>query len=198
MWKRFATLAAVLFYVASTSACLLDPSKKNPGDGPTPKPAGKFKDLSKKDNVLNNLEQAYLQRNVLEYRRLLDPTDYQFFFTDIDPNKNPVPAVMTRDQDLAVTEKLFTVKNDPREVISLDLQLQWEGATWVKLPADSAGGRLRPWWQATVSYTFNIVTKGTSPATRITYITSGLPRCQFSVAQDASGKWHLVEWRDLG
>ncbi len=189
MVRRTASLALALVLVASLGACLLDPKKNDGGNNPPVKPAGKFEDLTEKNHVLNNLEQAYLQRDEIEYQRILDP-DYRFLFNDV----GGTGGEMTRQQDIDATTRLFTLKNEDREVISLELDLQWEGPNgngpqWSG--PDSLSGRLS--WRATVPYRFTIKTLGGT-----TYVTFGLPKSEFIVAQDDQGKWRLVEWRDLG
>ena len=191
MRRTHTALAGILVLSLSLGACILDP-KTDTGDGGGG-PSQKFQDLTQKWHVLNNLELAYLQRDINRYEELLDPAQYTFYFTDVQQG-NPVPATMDRDKDLLVTGNIFTgKKGTDKEVVSLDLNLEWESAQWVELPPDSAGGRNETWWTTTVNYSFTIKTAGGTD-----YVTQGTPKAQFSVRKGADGKFRLVEWRDLG
>lgn len=194
MLKKYGAVLAAATLVASLSACLLDP--KEPPVPPTvPPPALEFQDLTEKEHVLNNLVASYLQRDILEYKRILDLDYYQFFFSDGDVSNGLPSEGWDKTQDeRATTNLLNRSSNAPNRIISIDLNVDQTNLGWVELAADPP--LTEKWWSVTTNYSFTFKT-----ANDISYITSGSPRTQFIVRNagtDEDPQWRLVRWRDLG
>jgi len=186
--NRAAVLALLVLLAGALVACGDDSPVKPP---PPPGPPGP-ESLTKREHVLQRLEEVYINRDIVGYSNLLDPDDYLFRFTDTSGG-TPVPGKMNRDQDLLITQRMLTEKGTSREIVSLAIKVQWKNAQWTELKPDTAAGRLESWWETTVAYTFTIVLAGD-----VTLITFGLPRSQFTVRQRSDGRWSLVRWTDLG
>ncbi len=181
-------LPVVVVCALSLAACGDDSPVKPP---PPPAPPGP-ESLTKREHVLQRLEQLYAARDTTGYSDLIDTQQYEFTYTH-NVNGVAVADTMNRAADLLATRTMFTLKNDPYELVSFDIQLLWQGAQWTELPPDTAAGRLESWWKTTVQYTFAGWTTG-----EITLVTFGLPRSEFTVRQGADGKWRMVKWHDLG
>ena len=192
MWKKYGALLAAATLVASLSACLLDP--KEPPVSTTPSPPIEFQDLTEKEHVLNNLVASYLQRDINEYRRILDLDYYQFFFSDGDVSKGLPSEGWDKTQDEGATTNLLNRSSSaPNRIISIDLSVQRSNLIWVELAADPP--LTETWWSVTTNYSFTFKT-----ANDISYITSGSPRTQFivrNIGTDEDQQWRLVRWRDL-
>jgi len=154
-----------------------------------------FANLTEKEHVLQNLVASYVQRDINEYKRILDADYYQFFFSDGDVS-NGLPAEgwdKTQDE-LATTNLLNRNSSASNRIIAIDLAVAQENLIWVDIEADPP--LAETWWMVTTNYSFTFKT-----ASDISYITSGSPRAQFTVRNigtDAAPQWRLVRWRDLG
>ncbi len=194
MLKKYGALLATATLVASLSACLLDP-KEPPAPPTKPPPIIEFQDLTEKAHVLNNLVASYLQRDINEYKRILDLDYYQFFFSDGDVTNGLPSEGWDKTQDeLATTNLLNRSSSAPNRIITIDLNVERSNLIWVELAADPP--LTETWWSVTTNYSFTFKT-----ANDISYITSGSPRAQF-IVRDAGTvddpQWRLVRWRDLG
>lgn len=194
MLKKYGALLAAVMLVASLSACLLDPKPPEKQETPPPQ-TYEFKDLTQKDHVLNNLVAAYVQRDILEYRRIIDPALYQFFFSDGDVS-NGLPADgWDKTQDDAATANLLNRNNpNPNRVLSITLDVAQKNLVWIETAADPPLNET--WWSVTTTYSFQIRT-----ANDFTYLTNGSPQAQFivrNVGTDTDPQWRLVRWRDIG
>lgn len=194
MIRRILALLALGVLVTSTSSCFLSPDeKKKPDDPVDPKV---FKDLTQKEDVLNNLELAYNKRNITRYDELLDP-DFTFFFAPGDVG-GTIPDQWGRAEEMSTTTLLFDATlNDTRyptcRRISMNLQFE-SGVQWVEIrPEDFPN---ETWYSTTVFYDFTIEMKPDN-----TYIATSGSSAEFTVRNvgtiDAP-HYQLVEFRDLG
>jgi hypothetical protein len=192
MTKRSILILLSLIVVAGlTTSCILDPKEQKEGDDT--KPPVVFKDLLEKDDVLFNLELAYLERNAKEYDRLLDD-NFTFIFSEADYNSGEVDFPQW-DRN---TEVLSTVKIlDPdlagdKRVISIDLDVEYAVDNWTELPEneDHPG---ESWFTQTVDYNLTIKT-----ADDWEHRANGL-KAQFTIRwaeTDDGDHWRVILWRD--
>jgi|GEM_PF-2872271 len=186
--RRRLAIAPGAFLALALAAC----GDNSPVKPPLPPAPPGPESLTKREHVLARLEQLYAARDTSGYADLLDTGQYEFAFTR-RTGHGPVAATMNRGADLLATWTMFTLKNDPYEIVSFDIRLQWQSAQWQELPPDTAAGRLESWWKTTVPYSFVAVTTG-----EITLVSFGLPHAEFTVRKGADGKWRMVNWTDLG
>jgi hypothetical protein len=128
------TLALLLCTALLIPACS-DPENPKPLAPPVVAPT--FADLTEKDHVLQNLTVSYLQRDITEYKRILDLDYYQFFFSDGDVS-NGLPSEgwdKTQDEQ-ATTNLLNRSSNAPNRIISIDLDMELSNLIWAEIAAD--------------------------------------------------------------
>lgn len=170
-----------------------DPEIPKPGTEapPTPPPP-----LSKKEYVLNNLVVAYLQRDIDNYKRLLDEDYYRFYFSQGDVSNGLPMDGWSRAQDEAATTNLLNRNNPaPNRIVSIDLSVNMSNLDWKEVDADFASPD-STWMSVTTNYSFSM-----RAANDFTYITTGTPRAQFivrNIGTDTDPQWRLVRWYDLG
>jgi hypothetical protein len=83
---------------------------------------------------------------------------------------------------------------DDNPILSINFQLAAiENAAWEEFEPDPDEFPGEMWYKTIVGYNFYIDT-----AKDIQYITSGTPRAEFIVREQADGTWRLVRWSDLG
>jgi len=148
-----------------------------------------YQDLSEKWHVLNNLQFSYNELDEDRYVELLDPDDFVF---TLDPNDvrpgEPTSWGYSVDSTIAVN-MLGGGGSNP--IVSIDLELvDFKNAQWTEFDPSGSPGLYR----ATVQYNFSIATQND-----ITYVTSGTPSAEFTIAQsDVGGEkvWRIVEWKD--
>ena len=194
MLKRQVLLCAMVLLVASVSACIFDP--KNDDGGGTVIPPAQLKDLTHREDVLNNIEVAYNKRRIEWYNALLD-ADFRFFLSQGDVNGG-LPDSWDRTVEIEVNTLLFD-KEPPApapkcQSTFMDIRLE-DGISWIAINPESAP--TETWYQTTLYYDFKFEI---SPNT---YIPITGARAVFTVRDVGKfeGKdhhWQLVEFRDLG
>ena len=194
MLKRVPVLCAIAVLAALMSSCIFDPKKDDGGGGTPPEP---YRDLTQRVDVLFNLQKAYNDRNITKYEEILDQ-GFVFFLSDGDVNGG-LPVQWDRGQEVSANTNLFSRVEDTQGrwplCLSIQMDVQFEqGVTWVEVIPDAAPNEL--WYTTTCFYDFQIEVK---PDTK--FIPYPGAKAQFTVRNagtDASPKWQLVEWRDLG
>jgi hypothetical protein len=147
-------------------------------------PVYQKKDLSKKSDVLNNVEYAYNKRNMQTYDELLDD-NFTFFYGDAG-----MPVQWGRSDEITTTSGLIAAAS------IVDLSLDWkdaDGNSTVQWVTRTKGSET--WYDTTVFYHFIIRIGDT------TYIPNAGAKAQFTVRNagtDEKPVWKLVEFRDLG
>jgi len=195
MLRKFAPLATALVCVALTSACLLDPKEKPPGPDPV-KPKGKFYDLTEIWHPLNNLEQAYSQRNIERYAEALDSVYYTFFFSPADYSSGKTDESWTYDQDTGAANRMFDAQlpDISKRAVNLEFDLVFNpnSIVWSEvIPADPPN---ETWHAATFGYTFYIkLGDGVRE-----FVQAPGASATITVRQDpGSGKWRIVQIYDV-
>ena len=87
------------------------------GDGGETIPTDEYLPQTSEDNVLNNFQVAYRQRQADQYAKLL-ANDFQFYFDPVTRGQAGL-EYWTRTDDSLRTEQLFTSAEVPRIVIDL-------------------------------------------------------------------------------
>ena len=191
--KRIASVALTLLLVATMSSCIFDPKKES--KPPEDKPKSEYKDLTEKWHVLFNQQLAYNEMAAERYVAILDE-NFISVFNPGDVGKDRVPEWwdVTAEQESVrnMLNKQGGWKDNP--ILSVSFQLaNIENATWQEVNPDQQEFPGEIWYSATVGYNFFIDTTND-----IQFITSGTPRAEFTVRQQADKTWRLVRWRDLG
>ncbi|HEX5131278.1 MAG TPA: hypothetical protein VFX92_02195 [Candidatus Krumholzibacteria bacterium] len=153
------------------------------------------KDLTTRENVLNNIECAYNERNIAEYDQLLDP-GFVFFLADGDVNGG-LPVSWDRTTEIGANRCLFDwvgCQNKPLAT-SMQMDLLFENSLqWVSVIPSSAPDET--WYTTTVFYNFQVEVQ---PDTK--YYSYAGAKTQFTVRNagtDEAPQWKLAEMRDLG
>jgi hypothetical protein len=178
----------------SVVSCL-DPDQKTPTRRPVQQIA--YRDLTERDHVLHNLELSYNRWDITEYARLLDDTNFTFFFSKADYAGGKTPELWDRTEDISRQAKMF----DPNytgnyRVISIRLKLQYPSGSWVVTIPDQNEYPGETWYYKSVTYDLTVVTEARPE--NITFLTQGL-KALFTVRQsefEGEQKWRIVEWRD--
>lgn len=141
--------------------------------------------------MLQNLELAYNDMNIVEYRKIFDAENFIYFFYSGDVGGS-VPVQWGYAEETQSAANMFSraggIENNP--ILAIDLTLvDLETATWVEI-TDPEGFPGETWYETTVVYDFTIET-----ANATNYITAGDPACVFTVRK-IDGVWKLVRWRD--
>jgi hypothetical protein len=159
--KRHAVLLVVALAALGLSGCILSPKEEPPGK----KPDATWKDLTNKEDVIDNLLQAYKSHDISHYQEILlvnSPpySDYLWYNQDTDVKPGEEPYV-TRDQDISSTTKMFAAADHIAGVVPsnlflemLDLKLYPGSWTQVSLfndtPCDDC-------WETTREYAIEII-----------------------------------------
>ena len=121
------------------TGCLNDPEKKEAPVEEEPE----FRDLTSKEDVINNLVLSYAERNISEYSKLLlrnddsyNGSDYQFsYYWYNQPEDEELEAYLMRDEDIMATNNLFlAAQGTPAKLdheILDDLTLEIGAGSWV-------------------------------------------------------------------
>lgn|GEM_PF-2930594 len=195
MARVLTVLAILSILMPGASSCIFDAEKDKP-DPDKPPPA--YKPLDEKDNLLDNLELAYNQRNAQEYSKLLDPAPNVFVFhfspTDIAEGK-----VKSSQWDVAkendVTAKMFSRRPPaplpPAESISLELT--YTAGDDAYIPVTPASHPNETWYEKPVEYRLTVTIGATTYTQNKTVL--ALFTMRFTeVAGDSV--WQITTWRD--
>lgn len=184
-------LAAMLLV---TSSCLFDPEEKK--EVVIPPENIPLKDLTLKENVLNNIEYAYFNRSWQVYKDLLDE-EFTFFFAPGDVG-GEIPEQWDENSEIGATTNLFDSRfGDGSEFPicrSIRLDLELENIQWLEVIPD--GYPDETWYSTFIFYTFTFEMDPDK-----TYIASNGARAQFTVRNigtETAPHWQLIEFRDLG
>ena len=156
----------------------------------------RFLPLDERDNLLANLELAYGQRNFEQFRRLLDPSEFIFYFSPTDVFEgNVTNSQWDIAQELASTQKLFDLNPPPGQPYanSIALDMAWASGDDDWQPVIPATHPDEVWYEKAVEY-FLEVKVGT-----ITYTQNRAIVALFTMRYtEASGDsvWQIVRWRD--
>ena len=158
----------------------------------------RYAPLSQKDDVLHNLELAHNDRNILQYDRLLDGA-FVFYLADGDVNAG-LPQYWDRGVDLAATGNLLSrTEIEPFPLVKqIEMDLLYEnGVQWIEIIPSSAPAET--WYTTSVFYNYRVTAQGANDD--ITFLSGPNAKVQLTVrfsSTGSSGRWQLVEMRDLG
>ncbi|MEJ2722967.1 MAG: hypothetical protein P8181_17800, partial [bacterium] len=166
-------------------------------DGVRPKPSP-YKDLTKKEHVLFNLELAYNNRNLAEFEKLVDE-DFVFWFSASDIIDGRVSLRWwDADCELLAARHLFDPEYtepgiDPVSKIKLRLTYAEGEDEWNAVaPDDTLLFPGETWYEKTFRYDL-IVTSGPIDYTGLAIEASIRVR---PVQKDGKTIWRIVSWRD--
>lgn len=177
-----------------------------------------FDDLTQREHILTNLEQAYNSMDFLEADKLLDD-NFTFFFgqADID-NGNVASPDWDRDSESNAVFTMFAIGTGIASA-SAPSTIPTEEATWgrtkalfegtISGPADhislnmtwppgefswtqiQAPGGTETWYEKTVQYTLLVV------AGETTHVNALVLSASFVIRFDTgAGQYRIVQWRD--
>lgn len=194
MWKRLIPFA-LLALLPVFGSCLLDAEKvkcKDCGDT-----TSAYLPLTERDNLLQNLEQAYNQRNFAEYKKLFDNSgDFLFFFSTTDVNQGLVKdSSWDIGQDLGTTEAIFDRNPPPGAPLAenIDLELTFTAGDDEWQPVVPSTHLNETWYEKPVEYRLTVTVGGTTYTQNKNVV--ALFTVRFTqVAGDSV--WQIVTWRD--
>lgn len=148
-----------------------------------------YKPLTNRSDVLNNLQLAYNDRNIIQYEKILD-NGFMFLPSDGDVRAG-LPVQWDRTEEILLNVRLFATTKGPSDpwplCTSINMDVQFEdGLQWDVVPATG-----ETWYTTTVSYNFQIEVQ---PDTR--FIAYSGAKAQFTVRNAGTGnapEWQLVE-----
>jgi hypothetical protein len=195
--KRIAAVILVGVFVLGFNSCILDP--KEGTKPPTPKAPYKALD-GERDNVLFNLQKAYVERNIEKYAELLDQ-GFLFHFSQTDIDNHVVDhSPWDRTEELSANRNMFNpnfTKEGVDPVSDIDLTLTYPAgdATWTLIPPeDHPAYPGETWYEKTVSYRLTVV------AGAMTYngndIQASFVVRKATVEGYTNPIWRIVAWRD--
>jgi hypothetical protein len=181
--KILLVLCAIAAAVSvSCEADRVTPTDVTPKDQP--------RDLQTKDDVLRNLELAYIDRNIDEYEKLLD-VDFAFVFSEDDYRAGNTPAHWGDASERDANRKILdpNLSGDHR-VVSVDLRLDYPKGDWTaEDPNQNHPGET--WYVKTVDYDMVIKTADDWEYRAIDH------RAEFKIRwDDTVDRWAIVEWSD--
>ena len=187
--KRHVTIITLLCTLAFVSC-----SSEDGGD--IIAPASPYKNLSKREHVLQNLELAMKQQNLAEYTKMLDD-NFVFYFSqnDIDDPDINVPTQWDRNADMSAASNMFSGVAPPGQdpIDAIDVRLTYaEGEDeWVREPGEPNLHPGEDWFIKVVIYNMTIQLDGPD-----TFLSQNI-KASFYVrySQQANG-WRIVAWYD--
>jgi hypothetical protein len=195
--KRFLVPSALVFAALLLfSSCILDPKKEPPGNngGNT----GTYKSLKEKDDVLENLELLYNQRNETQYARLLDE-NFTFFFSPTDFAEGKTPPQWGRIKELSTAHNMFNPSyvgpENPITRINLVLSYTAGDQQWSATSPDSGYGG-ETWYEKTANYDLIVTTTSRTINALDMQALFVIRRCFVPLENDTL--WQIIKWYDLG
>jgi hypothetical protein len=195
MKRNLLTITLVIFCSMVMGSCILDPKKEPPKEEPPPPT---FESLKEKDHTLFNLEEAYKQRNIVEYDKLLDDF-FVFHFAEADWGADPpkTPIQWGREAERGATANMFDPNfskpgQDP--ISSIDITMSYAADNWIAVDSgDQVNYPGETWYQKNIRYTLTI-TAGDD-----TFFTNGEISALFVIRlAEVEGEqfWRIVSWHD--
>jgi len=176
-------------------SCIFAPKKEpNP---PSETPAA-YLPLTARENLLNNLELAYNERNFERFRELFDSTEdiFLFFFSPNDVKDGLVKnSQWDLGRELAATEAMFAQGGAPGEPIAESIRLEliyvenedeWQPFTPSSHPNET-------WYDRSVEYFLEVRVGVTTYSQRAPVLALFTVR---QVTVDGNDIWQIVTWRD--
>ena len=195
--KRIAAVILVGVFVLGFNSCLLDPKVGKPPD----KPKTPYKALDgERDNVLFNLEKAYVERNIDKYGELLD-VGFAFHFSQKDIDAGIIDhSPWDRTEELSSNRNMFNpnfTKEGVDPVSDIDLKLTYPlgDATWTLIPPeDHPAYPGETWYEKTVLYRLTVVAGATT--FNGNDIQASFVVRQATVEGYDNPIWRIIAWRD--
>ena len=195
--KRIAAVILVGIFVLGMNSCILDPEVgKNP-----PKPKEPYKSLDgERDNVLFNLQKAYVERNIDRYGEILDQ-GFLFHFGQKDIDSGIIDhSPWDRTEELNANKNLFNPnfsKPNVDPVSDIDLTLTYPAGDdkWTQIPPeDHPDYPGETWYEKTVVYRLTVQAGETSLTGND--IQASFVLRQATVEGYENPIWRIVAWRD--
>jgi hypothetical protein len=171
-------------------------------DNPTKPKESPYKTLfadGPRDNVLNNLQQSYNDRNISRYEELLD-ADFIFYFSAADVSRGIVSAeYWSRAAEINVSKNMFdpNYSNPNQEPVKdIDLSLIYPGGDdqWTQItPEDQVKYAGETWYQKIVTYNLTVQLPGNFQYVGLNKQTAFVVR---AATRDSKQYWQIVIWRD--
>ena len=192
--KRTVVLALAGTVLLGLNSCILDPKEDKPKDPP----ASQYKCLEvtcPRDNVLNNLQSAYNDRNISRYDELLD-ADFIFYFSERDVDS---PGSWSRAAEINANKNMFdpnysSPTQEPVQDIDLSLVYPLGDDQWTQVtPDDQIKYPGEMWYRKIVTYNLTVQLPG-----NFQYVGRN-KQAQFTVraaTADSKQIWQIVVWQD--
>lgn len=196
MRKLLHSAVLLSLLVFGVTSCILDPKNEPDPPGGGGGGGGQFEDLSERDHVLINLEEAYNTKNYNEYARLVDD-DFSFFFSKTDIDSGFVKQTSWgKASELNATKNMFSrfapPGRQPIDDINLTLTYTPGEDVWTRDPGEPGNHEGEDWYERTVSYNMSI------RAGEDTFISNNITAS--FVVRNASTEgdtiWRIIAWRD--
>ncbi|UCH85226.1 MAG: hypothetical protein JSW50_05930 [Candidatus Latescibacterota bacterium] len=197
--KRIVVAAVFLaFSILSFNSCILDPKETPPDEKTKPTPFRSLAADQPRDNVLFNLQKAYVERNIDRYDELLD-AGFVFHFSQADFKDGKVSVEQwDRASEVGSATNIFNRSFskpgvDPVSEIDLTLRYTEGDDSWTQVtPEDQQAYPNETWYEKTVRYNL-IVTSGPIDYTGLDIEASFIVR-----KADVEGQemWRIISWRD--
>lgn len=190
---RILVVAAVV--TPLLGSCIFNAEEKPPDTGQPP-PA--YKALDVKDNLLDNLELAYNQRNIEEYKKLLDPTPgvFLFHFSPTDVSEGRVSSSQWGwDEEIGSATNMFSRRPPPPQPAADDikLELNFAGGDQDWLPRTPPSHPSEVWYDKPVEYTLRVTVGPT------VYTQNKAVQALFTVRWteiNGDSVYQIVTWKD--
>jgi hypothetical protein len=171
-------------------------------DNPTKPKESPYKTLfadGPRDNVLNNLEQAYNDRNLNRYDELLD-ADFVFYFSAADVQNGTVSAPhWSRAAEIMANRNMFdpNYSNPNQEPVKdIDLSLVYPAGDdeWTPVaPEDQVNYGSETWYQKIVTYNLTVQLPGNFQLVGLNKQAAIVLR---AATEESKDYWRIVVWRD--
>ncbi|MEZ4650792.1 MAG: hypothetical protein R3E97_18820 [Candidatus Eisenbacteria bacterium] len=200
---RIATLGLPILVgllAISTAGCLFSPDTKDP------KPTrSDYKPQTSPANVLANLIMAYNRRNVDEYAKLFDTTEFTFRFdpVDLEGENNDLPEFWGWPVEFEVTKNMF----ESDEVFRIALEFD-NGP--VQDVSEEDGEQVDLSWKKMTVTSVHLEVEANNPADptdNVVFLVQGDRALFFfkeyptDLIEDENGnlnpRWRITEWRDI-
>lgn len=198
MSRTMPAIVAAVFVLVAANSCIFDAEQKPP-DNDKPRPVV-YKSLHERDDVIENLETAYNQRNIDQYKRLLD-NDFIFHFSQTDVDNQTVNVEnWDRAAEIAATQNIFDPNFNPPNgrapISSIDLAITFRAGEddWLRVtPSDPVKYPGEVWYEQTVGYFLTVQAGDLTLTSQNTINASFVIR--FAEA-DGDSIWRIIAWRD--
>ncbi len=155
-----------------------------------------YEALTDPDDVLENLELSYNQRNLVEYGRILDDPNFTYYFSPEDAVVGRTPWDWGIVDDLNSAGNMFDPSFQGPPITIMELSLLNPAGPWTETTPDQVQFPGETWFFKTIRYNLTVVVATIPEPT--TYIMND-KGALITIRQsefDGKQRWRIVEWHD--